>query len=683
MKTTKIRILILAVFALFWNAPARAQKISPALQQALGRGGKGAEFICWITLADKPGNGQKSILDKRSLDRRQKIGRALSFGDLPVSDAYLDAIKTSGAKIRVVSPWLNAVSVKAGPGHILELADLPYVIQLDLVARYQAGDELKSARPACSKDLPALDYGYSDAQIKLLRINELHAKGYTGSGTRILIIDTGFDRRHEALVRTRVVAERDFQRMVHPRDRNGDTLPEWRPDSVTSFESGQDISRQQTQHGTGMLSIVGGYKSGSLIGSAYNADFVLAKTEILAGNDFIQEEDWWVAALQWGDSLGVDIASSSLGYRHWSDSASYSYSDMNGRTAFCSRAADSAASRGILVVNSLGNVRSENSSQRPDTCIAAPADADSIISVGGVWPTTGQWAYSVTTGPAAGPTADSIKIKRSGGSDSLFIRRIKPDIASAWQTAFANNMDTVNYSQVLQGTGTSGAAALTAGLCALLLESHPAWGPKEVTAALKYSGSNRATVETFLAHPESLSTELGIYPNQNPALGGIVSGHKYYTYIDGTGTIYRYDFYDVYRLGWGIPDGVAALNYAAPEVILPETDELLDPYPNPAKPGAAGIYLPYFLARDSYEVTIRIFTLDGRMLRQMDYGTQLAGEYPGQHQPRQSSLPVSGGRPCGYWDLKDDKGQPAPSGLYLAILSTGWNQSVKKVVVVR
>jgi hypothetical protein len=71
------------------------------------------------------------------------------------------------------------------------------------------------------------------------------------------------------------------------------------------------------------------------------------------------------------------------------------------------------------------------------------------------------------------------------------------------------------------------------------------------------------------------------------------------------------------------------------------------------------------------------------LLRQLDYGTQLAGEYPGQRQPRQSSLPVSGGRPGGYWDIKDSKGQPVPSGLYLAILSTGWNQSVKKVVVVR
>jgi len=688
--TIKNRILIFSgILSLLLGVPAPAQKISPALQQSIGLGAKGGEYTCWIILADKPGSSYKNTLEKRSLERRQKRGRALSYGDLPVSEKYIEAIKTSGVRLRVISSWLNAVSVTATAAQIEKLAELPYVAKLDLVARFRAVDDLRTAKPAGSKSLPSLDYGFSESQIKMLKIDELHAKGYTGSGIRILIIDTGFDRQHEALVRTSVVAERDFQRMVHPRDQYGDedTLA-WRPDSVTSFEKDQDTTRLQTQHGTGMLSIAGGYKSGSLIGSAYNADYVLAKTEKLTGGDFSLEEDWFVAALQWGDSLGVDIASSSLGYRQWEDDtvrASYTYGQMNGDSALCSRAADSAASRGILVVNSLGNINPGNESQRPDTCLAAPADADSILSVGGAWPGTGLWAYSPTigTGPSAGPTADSIKIRRFGGSDSAYIRRIKPDISAAWQTAFADNMDTVNYSQILTGRGTSGAAALTAGLCALLLEAHPAWGSGQVMEALKYSGSNRATVESFMAHPESLSTALGAYPGYNPGFSGVASGHKYYTYIDSTGTIYRYDYYDVYRIGWGIPDGVAALNFTTPEVVPPESDQLLDPYPNPAKPDAAGIYLPYFLARDSYNVTIRIYTLDGRMIRQLDFGTQLAGEYPGKRPPRQSSQPVAAGRPGGFWDLKDGQGKPAPSGLYLVILSTGWNQSVKKVVVVR
>ncbi|MDO9026790.1 MAG: S8 family serine peptidase, partial [bacterium] len=472
MKTPKIQMLILAGFlVLLSNSPAPAQKISPSLQQAIGLGAKGTEYICWVTLADKAGGGSKSTLGKRSLDRRQKLGRALSYGDLPVSEKYLEAIKKSGAKLRVISPWLNAVSIAAGSDQVMKLSQLPYVARIDLVAGLKAGNELKESKPAGSKSLPSLDYGYSDGQIKLLKINKLHAKGYTGSGIRILIIDTGFDRQHEALLRTSVVSERDFQRMVHPRDQNGDedTLS-WRPDSVTAFEPDQDGSRLQTQHGTGMLSIVGGYKSGSLIGSAYNADFALAKTEMLAGDEFYLEEDWFVAALQWGDSLGVDIATSSLGYRQWGDTtlrASYTYEQMNGDVAFCSRAADSAVSRGIVVLNSNGNV---SNNTRPDTCIVAPADGDSVIAVGGVWPTNGLWANpAVGGGASTGPAADSLTM--AGGT--TMIRRIKPDIVSAWQTAFADNMDTVNYSRILNGTGTSGAAVLTAGLCALLLEAHP------------------------------------------------------------------------------------------------------------------------------------------------------------------------------------------------------------------
>ncbi|MDO9390231.1 MAG: S8 family serine peptidase [bacterium] len=680
MKTAKIQMLILAgISALLFNAPASAQKISPSLQQAIGRGAKGTEYVCWVTLADKQGSVYKSTLEKRSLDRRQKLGRALSFGDLPVSGKYIEAIKNSGAKLRVVSPWLNAVSIVASADQITNLVQLPYVSKLDLVARFKAENDFKTAKPVSPKSLPALDYGSSDAQIKMLNIDQLHAKGYTGSGIRILIIDTGFDRQHETLLRTSVVAERDFQRTVPARDQYGDTLSYHRPDSITSFELDQDITREQTNHGTGMLSIVGGYKSGSLIGSAYNADFVLAKTEKYYSYngtraDIYQEEDWWVAALQWGDSLGVDVATSSLGYRQWADTtvrSSYTYSQMNGDAAFCSRAADSAVSRGIVVLNSNGNV---STNTRPDTCIVAPADGDSVIAVGGVRATDRLWANpSIGDGASTGPAADSIKIQRFGGADSVLIRRIKPDVAAAWQTYYANNRDTVNYSQIVTSTGTSGACALTAGLCALLLEAHPSWGPKQVMDALKHSGSNRYTVETYLAHPESIGTDQSQF-------AAITSGHRYY--IDNNnGTVL--DLYDAYRIGWGIPDWLASLNYTAPEVVLPESDQLLEPYPNPAKPDAAGIYLPYFLARDSYNVSIRVYTLDGRMLRQMDYGTQLAGEYPGQRQPRPSSLPVTGGNPGGYWDLKDDKGKPAPSGLYLVILSTGWNQSVKKVEVVR
>lgn len=652
--------------------------IAPGLQDRLAAAKSGERLLCWVSFADKGAMTAYPALPDRALARRRKAGRALSYGDLPVDPAYVAAVTAAGASVRTSSPWLNAVSTSAGRAAIEAIAGLPFVSEIDVMPVYRATVDRAASLRAPGKEVPPLDYGLADEQIKLMRVDELHRMGYTGSGVRLAFLDSGFDREHEALRRVRVIAERDFQRMVRPRDQYGDEdTTRWRPDSITSYEAAQDISTNQTEHGTGMLSIAGAYKSGSLIGSAFNADFILGKTEYVQGDDFQQEEDWFVAGLEWAaDSAGADIISSSLGYRQWIDSTDYTYADMNGTTARCSRVADSAVARGVLVLNALGNVGSLISrNNRPDTCILAPSDGKNVLAVGGVWTGTRIWAYppvgTTGFGPVAGPAADSLRIIRFGGTDSVWIRRIKPDIASAFNVFYASN-DPNNTSLILGGNGTSGATALTAGLCALLLEAHPSWGPQQVIAALKHSGSNRAGVETYLAHPESIDVALGSYPAQNPGFSAIATGHRWY------GTT---DLYDAFRIGWGVPDGVAALNYTPPEVVLPELDQLLDPYPNPAKPGAAGVYFPYFLSRDSYEVTLRIYTLDGRMVRKIGLGAQLGGQHPAIKSERIKGR--TGGNAAAWWDLRDATGGPVPGGMYLALLTTGWNQSSKKVVVLR
>jgi hypothetical protein len=133
-------------------------------------------------------------------------------------------------------------------------------------------------------------------------------------------------------------------------------------------------------------------------------------------------------------------------------------------------------------------------------------------------------------------------------------------------------------------------------------------------------------------------------------------------------------------VGWGIPDGVAALNYAAPEVVLSDKDELYDPYPNPVKWGDGGVYFPYFLTRDSYQVVLYIYSLDGRVVRSLNVGQQLAGEYPGLIDKVRGR---SGSRQPAFWDLRNDQGRPVSGGLYLALLSTGWGQSSRKIMVLR
>lgn len=673
-----------AVTALFLTAVmgmaayGRPAKISPSLERSLSEAPQGESLLCWVFFGDKDGRSAYPELDSRAMGRREKVGAALGFGDLPVDRRFVDQVRGRGVKVRAVSRWLNAVSVEADASQVRALAGLTSVVRLEPVAVYRHPSEHREVRPVSAKEIPALDYGYTDEQIRLMRVNELHQKGYTGSGVRLCIIDTGFDREHEALGRARVFAERDFQRMIYDTVSTNPLVVDTLPDLVTSYQAEQDSFRVQTWHGTAMLSIIGAYKPGTLVGSAYNCDFILAKTEHHHADnepDFYQEEDWWVAALEWADSLGADIVSSSLGYRRWSNFAPYLYREMDGATAKSSIAADSAARRGLLVVNSLGNI---NSNSRPDTCILAPADAKGILSVGGVWASSRQWAYTnLGNAPCSGPTADSVRVRRAGGGDSVWMRRIKPEVSSAWQASFAyNEPDSLgNYNLIRSSVGTSGACALTAGLCALLLEAHPSWGPAQVIEALKAGASNRACVEAYLTVPESLSCELGSGPAQNPAFAGLAAGHKYYTYNGAT-----YDLYDAYRIGWGIPDGVAALNYTSPEVVLPDKDQLYDPYPNPVKWQDGGAFFPYFLTRDSYQVVLYIYSLDGRLVRSLDLGQQLAGQYPGLiDKIRQRT----GSRQPAFWDLKNDRGQPVASGLYLALLSTGWGQSSRKIMVIR
>ena len=93
----------------------------------------------------------------------------------------------------------------------------------------------------------------------------------------------------------------------------------------------------------------------SIVGTAPKANYYLFHTE----NDLSetrQEEYNWVVAAERADSLGVQVLNTSLGYSIMDDeSQNYSYQDMDGNTTIITQAADIAASKGMLVINSAGN----------------------------------------------------------------------------------------------------------------------------------------------------------------------------------------------------------------------------------------------------------------------------------------------------------------------------------------
>jgi serine protease AprX len=83
-------------------------------------------------------------------------------------------------------------------------------------------------------------------------------------------------------------------------------------------------------HGTMVLSCMGGYVEGQLVGTAPDAQYYLFVTEDVTAENPV-EESYWVQAAEEADRLGADIITSSLGYFAYDNpSYSHTYNKMTG-----------------------------------------------------------------------------------------------------------------------------------------------------------------------------------------------------------------------------------------------------------------------------------------------------------------------------------------------------------------
>jgi subtilisin family serine protease len=458
------------------QAPSRpplstpADPLSPRVQALLAAQNPGVAMKVWVFFTDKglPSEAtyQEALRDYegrlpvRALERRRlrKAGNLVDVYDLPVHDPYVQGVIAAGGRVHSRSRWLNGVSASVTPEAIRVLARLPFVRSIEPVTVYRrplppAPVPDIQTKPAAPSDEYALDYGSSFTQLAQIRVPQLHALGLSGRGVLVAMFDTGFNLNHTAFdsLRTRVVAEKDF---IHG-------------DGNTADDPQQGDVSGQHDHGTETLSTVAGYAPGSLIGPAYGASFLLAKTESVAFEQQV-EEDWWMQAVEWADSMGVDVISSSLGYNAW-----YTYEDMDGETAVTTQAANIAVSRGIVVVNAMGN-EGQSLWQK----MIAPADAPGAVSVGAVDSTGTLAAFS-----SKGPTFDG---------------RIKPDVVAMGVAVRVVNPNSAD--QYFRLNGTSFATPLVAGVAALLLEAYPHWTPAQVLAALRSNASRAAVPDTLMGH---------------------------------------------------------------------------------------------------------------------------------------------------------------------------------------
>ncbi|PLX05247.1 MAG: hypothetical protein C0594_07940 [Marinilabiliales bacterium] len=391
-----------------------------------------AQETYWVFFTDKNETGFNpySYFSDKAIERRQKQNLPLfDYTDLPINQKYVKKVQETGAHTDVQLRWFNAVYTIATDEQILSIEKLPFVKETKPVA-VRKMTLAKHEAENINEDNQFL----LDQQIKSLEGNQFINSNITGKGIRVAIFDAGFPSvdHHEAFAHIR----------------NDDRII-----ATWDFVKNKEFVYDYNSHGTTVMSCIGGKINDQNIGLATGAEFLLARTE--KATEPLSEEKNWLAAVEWADKNGADIINSSLGYTFHR----YFRSDMDGKTSLVVKAANLAASKGILVVNALGN-----DGDSKWKMLGTPADADSILSIGGTDPYTGiKISFS-----SYGPTASG---------------KLKPNV-SAHAHVYAANKS--SYSETY---GTSFSSPLVAGFAACAWETRPNITNMELFDVIQQSGS--------------------------------------------------------------------------------------------------------------------------------------------------------------------------------------------------
>ncbi|HSQ58821.1 MAG TPA: S8 family serine peptidase [Acidobacteriota bacterium] len=708
-------------------APPAPRPADPLSTRAVERLRAEGRAVLWVTFRDKGERDERSFAaavrgagegvgaKARARRARETGGRFVpDWYDVPVVASYVEGVVSTGAALRHVSRWFNAVTVEADEAAARRIATLPFVQTVEAARKSKGtkpieegasrtwtppagyapriptggatGADQDAAAGALSHPIPD-DYGSATGQLSSINVPAAHDSGYTGAGVIVSMLDTGYDEAHASLSPLKKIAEWDF--IQH--------------DAETANQAG-DVS-SQWGHGTGTWSTLGGYWPGVLVGPAFNASFFIAKTEYVPTETHV-EEDNWVAAAEFADSIGADVISSSLGYSDFDPAGTgggdYGKQQMDGRTSIVTLGAVVAHRRGIVVCNSMGNEGSGGA-----TSVTCPADADSILSVGAVDANNLIAGYS-----SRGPTWDG---------------RIKPEVVAqgtgTWWAIAGAPFSTGTAS------GTSLSCPLVGGVAALVREAHPEWTVYQIRQALKETADRAATPDNNYGwgrinaktaiYNSSLGGPIHPYPfnlvspahnaaitsvpvtmvwrrARDPQFGEAItyevtlctvtapaqcvfttttadsqlllpyklqSSTTYEWWITAKDPLnHRRDSRDRYRFTTGTVTGatVTGAPPAAPKVLLAQSR------PNPVSGGAT---IDFTLEGPAGVVpaTLRLFDARGRLIRTIMEGQELVV-------PHRCSVT---------WDGADDRGRLVPSGIYYYQMEVAGLRSAKRLVVVR
>lgn len=425
---------------------------------ALLQGQRILENTYWFYFSDKDDNGYsvdipEAFLSQRAIDRRAWQMLPVTLSDLPVTASYVDSLEQLGLDVLFTSKWLNGAVVH---GTNADLIDTLHHISFIDTLQWEPDPMIKYYPSVPGYDRfddkytspPSWNYGVAIHQVGQMKVDDLHAFGYTGKGVWIAVLDAGFTGlkelpAFETLVdEGRIIAEKNF------------------------VEEGEDIYSGHS-HGMSVSSLIVADWQDTLVGTAPDASLILIKTENPKTETRLEEFSW-IAGAEWADSLGADIFNTSLGYTTFDDSTTnYTWEDMDGSTSHISIANGMTAEKGILSVTSAGNSGNDSWYR-----VGAPADARNILAVGAV-DSTGQIASFSSRGPS-------------------YDLRIKPEVSAMGSLAWVQSTN----GSARRGSGTSYASPLIAGATASLWQAYPTMPAKELRNWIIQTGSRKSNPDS-------------------------------------------------------------------------------------------------------------------------------------------------------------------------------------------
>ncbi len=417
------------------------------------------EYMFRVYLNDKGDHSfsvsqPEQFLSKRSIERKSRQNVPIDALDFPVAKEYLTCLEKEGGKIVSKSRWFNTCVVQfSDSAYIDRIKALPFVDSVKYVWRGQVHHRFNLMRPRlrrmCCEDEPDFHnyFGFTEEQFKVHNAESMIKAGFRGKGMHVGVIDAGFT--------------------------NCDVIPYFEGINIFGYRdfvpSGCIFSAND--HGTKVLSTMAVNRPNLMLGSAPEANYWLFRSED-SKTEFPVEEDFWVAAIEYADSVGVDLVNTSLGYNQFDDETlSYSHPQLDGKTALMTSAANKAFEKGMLVIASAGN-----EGKKPWAKITVPADAENILAIGAIRTDSVIASFS-----SAGPTADG---------------RIKPDLVSVGSGTITIGSD----GAIGMTNGTSLSSPFMAGLIASLWSINPSLNRNELVDIVKRSSSQYAHPDTIYGY---------------------------------------------------------------------------------------------------------------------------------------------------------------------------------------